>query len=294
MTVIKTIRDYKKVYKNWVKILYSKKRKQKIINVILRNGNKLSVPSELVYFMKELAIMNFSDGFSFDKDSEVFQFSYEGKKVNMKFYHNGIFNGEFTAFFGDYIFLEPISGSTVIDIGANIGDSAVYFALRGAAKILALEPYKWSYTMLVENVSINNFNENVVTLNSAYGKDGFIELEDTFTDIGTVLKEYNGGIKTPILSLKTILKQYSNELKGELLLKMDCEGCEYNILEENKETIRQFNRIVVEYHNGYERLKNYLDQCGFNVSFTEPHKWYDETTKRHIVQGYIYAKLKGK
>jgi len=29
-------------------------------------------------------------------------------------------------------------------------------------------------------------------------------------------------------------------------------------------------------------------------SFTEPHKWYDKTTKRNLVQGYLYAKLREK
>jgi hypothetical protein len=109
-------------------------------------------------------------------------------------------------------------------------------------------------------------------------------------NIGTRVKEYKGGVKTPLLSLKTILEQYSNVLNGDLLLKMDCEGCEYNLLEESKEIIRQFNRIVIEYHNGYKNLKVKLEECGFNVSFTGPHIWYDETNKKNLVQGYIYAK----
>jgi hypothetical protein len=53
------------------------------------------------------------------------------------------------------------------------------------------------------------------------------------TNIGTRVKEYKGGVKTPLLSLKTILEQYSNVLNGDLLLKMDCEGCEYALLEED-------------------------------------------------------------
>jgi len=102
------------------------------------------------------------------------------------------------------------------------------------------------------------------------------------TNIGNGVKEYKWGVKTPLLSLKTILEQYSNVLNGNLLLKMDCKGCEYNLLEESKEIIRQFNRIVIEYHNGYKNLKVKLEEYGFNVSFTEPHIWYDETNKRNF------------
>ena len=262
---------------------------RKIINVILRDGKSLSLPNEMVYFTKELLIRNLGTDFFYDKESEIFQFLYNGKRVKLRFYKNGIMNGEINSFLGDYDYLEPINGHTVIDIGANIGDSAVYFVIKGARIVLALEPYKYSYNMLIENIRINDL-KNVIPINAGYGKDGIIELEDTVSNVGTMLKEYKGGIKTPVLSLKTILEQYSNVLNGDLLLKMDCEGCEYNLLEESKEIIRQFNRIVIEYHNGYKNLKVKLEECGFNVSFTKPHIWYDETNKKNLVQGYIYAK----
>ena len=74
------------------------------------------------------------------------------------------------------------------------------------------------------------------------------------------------------------------------MLKMDCKGCEYNLLEESKEIIRQFNRIVIEYHNGYKSLKIKLEEFGFNVSFTEPYIGYDETNIKILFKGYIYAK----
>ena len=70
-----------------------------------------------------------------------------GINLKMKFYQNGRFNGEFTSFLGDYNFLMPIKGNTVIDIGANIADSSAWFAVNGASKVIAFEPYKWSYKM---------------------------------------------------------------------------------------------------------------------------------------------------
>jgi ribosomal protein L11 methylase PrmA len=46
----------------------------------------------------------------------------------------------------EYQFL-PVKDRTVIDIGANVGDSSIYFALRGADKVIALEPLPTSYKM---------------------------------------------------------------------------------------------------------------------------------------------------
>ena len=41
----------------------------------------------------------------------------------------------------------PVSGKTVIDIGANIADSSIFFALRGAKKVIGLELFPKNYEM---------------------------------------------------------------------------------------------------------------------------------------------------
>jgi len=236
----------------------------------------------------------FCRNFQFDLSSGIFAFPYHGKYIRMKFYSDNKFNGEFASFVGDYDFLQPIAGNTIIDVGMNIADSTVSFATDNASLVIGLEPYKYSYEIALTNIEINNLKGKIIPLHAGYGRDGIIEVEDKVSDIGTVIEEYKGGIKIPLFSLSKLIEEYRNNISGELLLKMDCEGCEYNILEENKETLSQFKRILIEYHNGYERLKKYLEECGFMLSFTEPHKWYDETTKRYLVQGYLYAKLSEK
>ncbi|PYB68470.1 hypothetical protein DMB44_03780 [Thermoplasma sp. Kam2015] len=40
----------------------------------------------------------------------------------------------------------------VIDVGASIGDSPIYFALRGAKRVIALEPFPYSYSFAELNV----------------------------------------------------------------------------------------------------------------------------------------------
>lgn len=292
MSKLNAILEFKKTYANWLSVLYLYQIKhERTIKIKLRNGVSLTVPREMVSVIKELSKGNkLQNGFNFDSSDQILTFPYSNKIVKMKFYEDGKFNGEMASFCGDYNFLEPIKGNTVIDIGANIADSSVWFAIEGSSIVIGLEPYRWSYSMAVKNIKINNLEDRIVLLNAGYGPDGTIEIEDKVTDIGTELKEYKGGIKTPLLTLRTILNNYSELINGELLLKMDCEGCEYNILTEEGRVLRKFKRILIEYHYGYENIKNKLEENGFEVKYTEPHKWYDKGSGRNLIQGYIYAK----
>jgi FkbM family methyltransferase len=292
MSKIKALLEYKRTYANWISVLYSCKIKnKKIIKIKLRKTNVLNVPREIVYFIKELSKINNSlNGFDFDSSNEIFTFPYLGKTIKMKFHERGKFNGEFASFLGDYDFLDPIEDNTVIDVGTNIGDSSVWFATKGASIIIGLEPYKWSYNMAIKNIKINNLIDRITILNAGYGQTGEIELEDAVTNIGTELKEYKGGIKTPLFTLADILNRNKLAIKGDLLLKVDCEGCEYYLLNEKADTLRIFKKIIIEYHYGYENLIVKLKECNFDVKYTEPHKWYDRDTGRNLIQGYIYAK----
>lgn len=133
MNIIKHIMYYQRAYKNWISIIYQIKiKKSQEIILKFRDGNKISVQKGITFFLSEIInkIINkekSNNNFSFDPASEIFTFNYNKKIVKMKFFKNGRFNGELTAFSGDYDFLQPLKGNTVIDIGMNIADSAVWF-----------------------------------------------------------------------------------------------------------------------------------------------------------------------
>ena len=55
----------------------------------------------------------------------------------------------------------------VVDAGASNGDSAIYFAVNGASKVLALEPDPESYALAEENVKVNKLEEKVILLQAA-------------------------------------------------------------------------------------------------------------------------------
>jgi FkbM family methyltransferase len=291
MKMIENIIDYRRTYKNWIRLgYYYKIKKSQLFTIELRNGEKLTVPKELVSIIKMLIKMGKSNGgFQFDLTSGIFTFPYDQKNVRIKLYADNKVNGEFTSFLGDYNFLQPIKDNTVIDIGMNIADSSIWFAINEASFVIGLEPYKYSYEMALANIEINDLKGKILPLHAGYGEDGIIEVEDKVSDIGSVLEEHKGGIKISLWSLSKLLEQYQDNISGELLLKMDCEGCEYNILYENESVLKKFSRIIIEYHNGYNELKTKLENSGFSVKYTKPHVFIDKFTNIHYVQGYLYA-----
>ena len=83
---------------------------------------------------------------------------------NIKF-HGAIDNGDIIGIFLDGVYENlPIQNKIVVDIGANIGDSAVYFALKGARKVIALEPFPKSYKMGKKNTEANNISTKIELL----------------------------------------------------------------------------------------------------------------------------------
>ena len=44
-----------------------------------------------------------------------------------------------------------VSNKDVVDVGAALGDTAIYFALKGAKHVYAFEPYPYSYNIAKKN-----------------------------------------------------------------------------------------------------------------------------------------------
>ena len=259
-----------------------------MITVLLKDGKKITVPFRFVYCYASVTeyenknISNLSltkDGISFD---------YKGHPLILnpsRFSDLGT-----TLFSEDYSFLE-VKGHDVIDIGMNIGDSTIYFAVNGAKRVIGLEPYPFAFSFAERNVKLNNI-QNVILLNAGYGKDSKVLVDENKVSRSdsSLIAINNNGKEIPIYSLGTLLNQY--EIK-DAILKMDCEGCEYNLLDEDEEGLRRFRMIQIEYHYGYQKLKEKLEKCGFTVKCTEPVNFYNsEASNPNMVVGYIYAEIK--
>ncbi|PVX23776.1 MAG: hypothetical protein CW716_11415, partial [Candidatus Bathyarchaeum sp.] len=141
-----------------------------------------------------------------------------------------------------------LKNKTVVDVGAFIADSSIYFATKGAKKVLAYEPSQM-YKIAENNVKLNNL-EHIVTLrNQAVAeKAGSIKLD---------YMPYNPGGSSTTFSHKKAT-QYDVEavplltVRDEVdhidLLKLDCEGAEYQIIPEAQRsgTLKHVDQIIME------------------------------------------------
>lgn len=185
-----------------------------------------------------------------------------------------------------------INNCVVMDIGGNIGDTSIYFAVHGAKKVFCFEPFPFSYNLAVKNVKLNDLSDKIHVFNNAIGKPGFIKLDQNFNNsTGSDLMHYENGKKIEILSFDNFVN--SRLSKGDKnVLKMDCEGCEYEvIMNANSESLNHFYELKIEYHYGIQKLITKLQDCGFKVSFTKARRSYNQWAHPPDMNiGYIYAR----
>ena len=285
-----TIKLYFSVYRNWLGVLFNTIIGTQNIKLVFRNGFVSRYPRDLRYVIANIVkskIFKPSE-INFDGPSGVLTLRYKERTIRLKVLRDGIINADLSSFFGDYAFLEPLENKQILDIGANIGDSAIWFSIQGAMKVVAIEPYRFTYEIAEANIKENGLENRIILINAGYGEDGFIELDDKQSTIGSKMIEYTGGLRTRLMSLKSLLEYCKQEDNSEILLKMDCEGCEYGIMKEPKEILRKFAKILIEYHDGYESLEEKLIQSGFKVTVSQPISYVDKTEKEYV-QGYLRA-----
>ncbi len=163
-----------------------------------------------------------------------------------------------------------VKGKTVIDIGANVGDTAIYFALNGARHVYSFEPYLYPYRLAVRNIRGNSLQGKVTLINAGVGgsADSSVTIDNEKSKSYTILRPSRKGVRTRMLSLNTVAERYC---KGESVLKIDCEGGEYDIiLNASERTLRRFKRIIIEYHDGCGGLRRKLEEAGFRIEYSRP------------------------
>ena len=281
---LKVLQRYRKTYKNFLEVFFKNRLNNFPIKAILRNGNHLILNNKI-----EVVLTAF--GVSHHTDLENNILILNKKEFNeiklLDWEENGDLYGIFCQ--NDYKSL-PVSGAEVIDIGANICDSSIYFAKLGAKKVIALEPSPINYESAKKNIELNNLSKKIELLLAACNsQDGNIKVDSNKKGVKlTLQKNITSKMEIPCLSLDSILKRCANNI---IVLKMDCEGCEYEtILSSPDETLKKISFILLEYHYGYINLKLKLENCGFKVRVTKPARRKNvNLEKSSAFEGYLFA-----
>ncbi len=147
---------------------------------------------------------------------------------------------------GIYEFIPSGTANKIIDCGANMGLSVVYFALKYPNhQIIAFEPEKGIFDILKENVE--NFElKNVELLQKAVWVNS--ENLEFFSDGGMggrVNNQYLNQAPT-IIEAVPLLNYLIEEVD---LLKIDIEGAEVEVLKYCGVGLKKAKKIFFEYHN---------------------------------------------
>jgi FkbM family methyltransferase len=162
----------------------------------------------------------------------------------------------------DYFGYRVNPGDVVVDIGANIGTFSVYAAgLCGASRVLSFEPFPDSFRMLTRNVEQNQLNMVTCVNQAVAGGCGLRSLRLNSMDSGShslILDSLGNRVQVECCTLEDIFQRFS--LTKIDYLKMDCEGAEYEILENATSRIRQIGRISMETHSISDRKTEDLER----------------------------------
>lgn len=164
----------------------------------------------------------------------------------------------------------------VLDIGANAGYFSLFAVSRfPGASVFAFEPIPINYDQLARHCRLNaSYNISAFPL-AVSGQCGevklFFDKTDSFTTSATVLSldgAADDQIRVPCVSLEKI---FDDHHIGKCdLLKMDCEGAEYDILYScSEECMARIDQLAMEVHRGtgenmnIEALESFLKSRGF-------------------------------
>jgi FkbM family methyltransferase len=151
----------------------------------------------------------------------------------------------------------------IVDIGMNVGIVSLLLAKRLKAPVFAYEPFPKTFKYAQENFSLNReVSDSVRSFNFGLGmKEDTVKAvycPDASGDCGviSIQPEYQQGRQTEMVDIgilcvndvfDLVLKEYPDR---EILLKVDCEGSEYEIIQSLIESgyIKEVSIIMMEWH----------------------------------------------
>jgi FkbM family methyltransferase len=166
-------------------------------------------------------------------------------------------------------FVRLSADSIVVDVGANIGDFAVMAARQcPAGRVIAVEPLH-SAGKMIERQALLNGLHNITWVHAALSdRNG----KSSANSPGSLYDTVEGAAEE--VDSYTLSQLVSNLRLDRIdLLKLDCEGAEWDILPSADDVLPRVVQIAMEFHcaRGWtaEKLANWLRTRGFVVKHTE-------------------------
>lgn len=145
-----------------------------------------------------------------------------------------------------YCLPDNMTGMNVMDIGANIGAFSLAAASRGAF-VWAFEPEPENFNLLLINTEGMPVQKHCM----AIGNPGERKLYGKYSNASLIKEDDNSCI------VKTIsLKEAVSDIVFDLI-KLNCEGSEYEIIPEIEQLKPQIKKVIIEFHDGFKSMSGY-------------------------------------
>jgi FkbM family methyltransferase len=156
----------------------------------------------------------------------------------------------------------------IIDCGANIGLSLIYFKhLYPDARIVAFEPDGEIFGILEQNIKTFHFKNITLYAKAVWTSETELSFQPDGAVGGRLTQD--GAINVKTLRLKNFINQKVD------FLKIDIEGAEYEVLKDCKDYLGNVDHLFVEHHgnqNAEENLNEILQiirNAGFRYYLKE-------------------------
>ena len=158
--------------------------------------------------------------------------------------------------------------SVVCDIGANIGNHAVYFAkVMGAARVLAYEPQEHCHATLTRNIDLNGLQDRIEAHNCLIGArtgNGTLSRFNARNLGGTAFAANDDG-DVALFALDDVVE--SHDLARLDLIKIDVEGMQMAVLNGAEAVLDQRRPAIwvelLPRENSYDPIRTHLELFGY-------------------------------
>ena len=282
MSMIEGFKIFKNGIENWFSVALNMFILKREVTCKIKNIGSVQLKKGKNYLNSPLfRALVFSTSKNLSQDQYELLKSYlpqiDNEIINVKNYHDNhefkFLNKEvsliFESFiFGDYDYIPYTNGDSIIDIGGNVGDTAIYFANKGY-NVVAFEPLPHIYEIAKKNIDLNpSIKEKIIFVNKAVScKNGVITIKYNKNDTAGA-SEYakaDQEVTVDTITIENIIEEYNIQPN---ILKIDCEGCEVNIVKHSD--LSMFKQIIMEYHTnttgvGENILIDILKKQGFTL-----------------------------
>lgn len=163
--------------------------------------------------------------------------------------------------------------ATILDLGANIGLTAVYFARQfpGAA-IACVEPIPGNLQLLEQNLRMNAIDAQICPA-AIHKNDGLVAMELDQNDYGHRIASSDtiGAaelLDVPAISVPTLLKKLGWDRVG--LIKIDIEGYEKILFAGECDWLSRVDSLCIEWHDELPEARRHLTAIAHRFGFGPP------------------------